>query len=85
MCMCVCGSDHDCGCVVDGSNAVVASGVLLLLTCSGILNVSDICKMSCVAYPETPHSVSMHVATPGRGGRKEGRKEGSGNGARLHG
>ena len=25
VCACVCGSAHDCGCVVDGSNAMVAS------------------------------------------------------------
>ena len=25
LCACVCGSAHDCGCVVDGSNAMVAS------------------------------------------------------------
>ena len=25
LCACVCGSTHDCGCVVDGSNAMVAS------------------------------------------------------------
>ena len=25
VCACVCGSVHDCGCVVDGSNAMVAS------------------------------------------------------------
>ena len=46
----LCGSAHDCGCVVDGSNAMVASGVLLLLTslpqwcplgmCGNILNTS---------------------------------------------
>ena len=24
LCACVCGSAHDCGCVVDGSNAMVA-------------------------------------------------------------
>ena len=28
---CMCGSAHDCGCVVNGSNAMVASQVLLLL------------------------------------------------------
>ena len=25
VCICMCGSAHDCGCVVDGSNAMVAS------------------------------------------------------------
>ena len=25
LCVCVCGSAHDCGCMVDGSNAMVAS------------------------------------------------------------
>ena len=25
VCTCMCGSAHDCGCVVDGSNAMVAS------------------------------------------------------------
>ena len=25
LCACMCGSAHDCGCVVDGSNAMVAS------------------------------------------------------------
>ena len=25
VCTCMCGSTHDCGCVVDGSNAMVAS------------------------------------------------------------
>ena len=24
VCACVCGSAHDCGCVIDGSNAMVA-------------------------------------------------------------
>ena len=31
VCTCMCGSAHDCGCVVDGSNAMAASRVLLLL------------------------------------------------------
>ena len=25
VCACVCGSAHDCGCMVDGNNAMVAS------------------------------------------------------------
>ena len=31
VCVCRCGSAHDCGCVVDGSNAMVDSWVILLL------------------------------------------------------
>ena len=30
ICTCMCGSTHDCGCMVDGSNAMVVSHVLLL-------------------------------------------------------
>ena len=29
---CICGSAHDCGCMVDGSNVMVASWVLLFIT-----------------------------------------------------
>ena len=29
--ICMCGSAHDCGCMVDGSNAMAASWILLLL------------------------------------------------------
>ena len=30
-CTCMCGSAHDCGCVVDGSSAMAASGVLFVI------------------------------------------------------
>lgn len=40
---------------------------VLVLTCSGILNVSDISKMSRVGYPETPHPMSMSPLLAGEG------------------
>lgn len=49
---------HDC-------HMTLAS--VVLLTCPGILNVSDICKMSCVRYSETPHAMRVSPLLGGEG------------------